>query len=197
MITSASVFEVLENKKELFLELFDHPCYCVGEATGEAAHRFGFTEIRNGDSDSAQLAKKIIDDGATTKRLLHISGDIADNKAHDILAPKGVELIPWPVYHARAATDFSRETTNAFRAGEINAILLFSPRSAQILVSLLQKSGLVQSCFSIAAIALSQAVANMLKNIPWRELRVATAPTEEAVLTCLGKRPDDTDGTTT
>ena len=185
-ITSANALDALEEIKPDLSDILRLPCFCVGAATAAAARLYGFTDTRCGTSDSlalAQLALKTL--GDKSRSLLHITGDTADGKAREELAGNGFTLVSWTVYRAHAAEDFSPATRAAFSAGDIGAVVLFSPRSARILVSLIEKNRLARACHGIAALGLSQAVADVLKLLPWRQLRVAATPAEEEILACL------------
>jgi uroporphyrinogen-III synthase len=186
MITSFNALDALSDLKETVIDLLALPCFCVGSTTGEAARNFGFTDIRAGNSDGAGLAQEIV--AAITDKtrpILHIAGDIIDGKAQDILARNHIALTIWPVYQATAAEDFTPATRALFANGQIRAIPVFSPRSARVLVSIIEKEKLTQACHRMAAIALSPAVADMLQTLPWRQLRVAANPAEEDVIACL------------
>jgi len=178
----------LENTDLPLTDLLPLPCFCVGASTGEAARAFGFTDIRCGTSDSAVLAHLII--ATLTDKalpLLHIAGNVVDGKAHNLLAQNGFTLIPWIVYQAQPVDDFTPTTRDQFAAGEFGTLPVFSPRSARLLISIIEKNNLHDACRSITAIALSQAVANVLQILPWQYLYVAATPAEKDVLTCLLK----------
>jgi uroporphyrinogen-III synthase len=188
VITSANALNAAGQIKASMGDLLSLPCFCVGAATGKRAREFGFSDIHCGVSDSAELTAMIAATLADKSRpLLHIAGEAVDAKAHDLLAEQGFSLTPWAVYRAHAAHDFTAQTQAAFAAGEIAAIPLFSPRSAGILVSIIEKNRLVHACSGIVAVGLSQAVADVLELLPWRRLHVAAAPSEEEVLACLQK----------
>jgi uroporphyrinogen-III synthase len=186
MITSAGTIDALRNQKEQVEDLFLLPCFCVGSATGDAAREFGFHDIRTGYADSADLGQKILQDLSNKNiPLLHIAGDVTDGKAQDILSKAGYDLVQWVVYHARAVEDFTPETRDLFRSGLIGAIPVFSPRSARILISLIEKNRLTSACHGIIAIGLSQAVADVLQTLPWQKLCAAEMPTDKTVLALL------------
>ena len=176
----------LEDTSLPLANLHDLPCFCVGAATGETARACGFTDVHCGNADSAALAL-LIADTLTDKRLplLHIAGETVDGKAEHILTKHGFNITRWRTYAARAAQDFTTATRDSFVAGDFAALPVFSPRSARTLVSLIEKNHLTPACRTITAIALSQAVANVLDSLPWRCLRVATTPAEEDILACL------------
>ena len=183
LITSANA---LEETNLSLTDLYARPCFCVGATTGNAARRVGFTDVRCGASNGVELAQ-LIAATLTDKNipLLHIAGDRTDDKAQNLLTQNGFTATKWVVYRAHAAEDFIPSTRASFAAREFTAIPVFSPRSAKILVSLIEKNNLQDACSSLTAVALSQTVANVLQDLPWQHLRVAATPAEEDVLTCL------------
>lgn len=194
IFTSTNAPEALLEQGETLVDLLSLPCFCVGPSTGAAARAFGFTDVRCGESDSGALAGLIVEQVADkTRPLLHVCGETVDGKAHEALAKAGFAVAAWTIYRAVAATDFSAETLAAFSADRIDYVPVFSPRSARLLVSLIEKNHLTRHCHRIVAIGLSPAVADVLRTLPWRRLRVAAVPREDAVLDCLGKEEDMAD----
>lgn len=191
IFTSTNAPEALLEQGETLSDLLALPCFCVGPSTGAAARAFGFTDIRCGESDSGALAELIIEQiTAKDRPLLHVCGETADKKAYDALAKAGIAVAAWPIYRAVAADDLAAETLARFRADGIDIVPVFSPRSARILVSLIEKNRLLPHCHRIVAIGLSPAVADVLRTLPWRRLRVAAAPREDEVLACLAKEEE-------
>ena len=186
LMTSANAPDILDTLREDISDLLSLPCFCVGAATGAAARAVGFVDTRCGETDSAGLAEQIVTTlKDKTRPILHIAGEVVDEKAQNILAEKGFTAAAWAVYRANAMEDFTPETREALVRGDFAAIPVFSPRSARILVSVIEKNKLVQACHPILAVGLSQTVADVLQTLPWRRLRVAAKPEEEAVLACL------------
>ena len=197
ILTSANAPDALDAMRDSINDLLTLPCFCVGVSTAAVARAIGFTNIIAGLSDGATLARKIITSLEDKSRpLLHIAGDKVEGRMHDILVEQGFVLTSWIVYRAHAVDDLSASLRAAFAAGEFAAVPVFSPRSARILVSLIEKSHLSQACSKTIAVGLSQAVADMLQTLPWRHLRVAATPLEEDVLTCLELSMTQSDTTT-
>jgi uroporphyrinogen-III synthase len=152
------------------------PVFVVGSATAAAARHAGRRDVRIGEGDARALARLIARqlrpaDGA----LLHLSGsEVRAELGHD-LAAAGFALRRHAVYRARAAQELSAEVIAALRAGEVDAVLLFSPRSAATLVDLLARHGLAGALSGTEAICLSEAVAEPCRRLPWR-IRVAARP---------------------
>ncbi len=184
-ITSSSAADLLKSPDQDISDLFPLPCFCRGVGTGEAAQEAGFQNIHKGASD-VDLARQTLDAlKGKAMSILYICGEIVDQKAQTLLRENGLALRKWPLYRAATLSDFSPETKARFVRGDFAALSAFSRRSAQTLVSLIEKNNLTSSCAAIIAIGLSQAAADVLKKLPWKELRVAAKPEEEEILASL------------
>lgn len=147
------------------------PLFAVGPRSAEAARAAGFTSVTATASDGqAALAAAV---AAGHCRILHGRGT-----AHRRLAvPPGVELLPLPLYAARAARVLPAAARAALGAGAIT--LLFSPRTAAVFRRLVARAGLAPE--SLAIVALSGPV--MAAAGPgWRAVEVAARPGTAEVL---------------
>ena len=186
IFTSANAVASLKESHAHMDDLILLPCFCVGAATGRAAHRAGFLDVHEGASDGLTLAHLLTTDlAAKCGHLLHIAGDIVKEDMERALRIDGFTFRRWSVYRALAREGFGTESQALLREGKIDAIPVFSARSAQLLVAALEKNHLEDACRRLIAVALSQAVANVLETISWRRLCVAEAPSESQVLALL------------
>jgi len=159
----------------------------VGDGTAAEARRAGFAEVESARGDVTALARLVaarLEPGAGA--LLHASGHAVAGDLAGRLARSGFTVRSVPLYHGVAADALSASTETALRAGEIDAALFFSPRTAAAFVRLARAAGIERSCSKMAGIALSAAVASELEGLGWRRVRVAAAPTEAAMLRALG-----------
>ena len=159
------------------------PTFAVGTATAAAARRAGCADVTEAEGDAASLAGLLAercrpDDGA----FLHLSGAEIRGGLAERLADAGFELRRHVVYRAVAAGALSPAAEDALAQRSIDAVLLFSPRSAKILVQLLTKSGLATYMESTVAICLSRAVAEPCRMLRWQSVRVAERPEWRALL---------------
>jgi uroporphyrinogen-III synthase len=86
------------------------------------------------------------------------------------------------VYHAVAATGLSAQACQAVREGLIAAVLFLSPRTARIFSDLVTRHGLENCLEATAAICLSAAVADACQGMPWKSVKVAERPDQDALL---------------
>lgn len=167
------------------------PLFAVGDATARTAREAGFADVRvaGGDVEAlAALVRENLEAGAG--RLVHVAGR---DRAGDLKAALnadgfGVEVVV--LYAAKAAKALVPEARSALGAGELDAVLLYSPRTARIYVDLVRTAGedTLAAARKLHHLCLSRAVAAALEPLglaPAR-VRVATKPCQAALLQCLG-----------
>ena len=145
-------------------------CYCVGEATAEAARAAGFRDLRIGPSDGDTLLKITAGDGV--RKLLHLSG-----RDHVGLEHPDIRITRIPVYAADPLDHLPVEAVRALEAGAL--ALLHSPRAARIFAGLVDAVGLERARIRIAAISRA---AEAAAGPGWALSAAAAAPRDEALL---------------
>lgn len=166
----------------------DLPLYAVGEATASTAREQGFASVigAGGDVDSlAALAAAALDPAAGA--LLHVAGTALAGDLAGALGNAGFEVRRAVLYEARAADELPAPAAAALAKGSLDAVLLFSPRTARTFVTLVMAAGLAARCEDVDALCLSPAVAEAAAGLPWQRCRVAAAPDQEALLALLGR----------
>ncbi|MCY3671143.1 MAG: uroporphyrinogen-III synthase, partial [Alphaproteobacteria bacterium] len=143
----------------------------------------GFRRVESAAGDGEALARLA---AARCERsagpLLHASGEaVAGDLAGD-LAEAGFRVRREVLYRARAAEAFSPALMEELGAGGLCIALFFSPRSAAVFAKLARRSGVEESCRSVHACVLSEAVGRALEGVAWREVRVAGRPDHEAMM---------------
>lgn len=161
------------------------PVFAVGTATAAAARRAGATRVEVAAGDAASLARRIVTscspgDGA----ILHPCGTEVRAGLAEPLIEAGFRLIRRPVYSARAARELSASTRAALREG-IEAVLLFSPRTAGTFSALVRHHGLDRDLGTTDACCLSAAVADGCRELGWRRMRIAARPEQGALVELL------------
>ncbi|HZT52138.1 MAG TPA: uroporphyrinogen-III synthase [Stellaceae bacterium] len=162
--------------------------YAVGEATARAARAAGFAAVESAGGDVhalADLAARRLDPARGA--LIHaaasaVAGDLAGD-----LARAGFTVRRLRLYEAVAATALSAGAGRAIGDGAVDFALFFSPRSAETFVTLARAAGLGDRTATIAAVALSSAVAAALGRLTWRRTEIAAAPNEAALLEALDR----------
>ncbi len=162
------------------------PIYCVGNATAKDAASLGFTEIVTGGGTVATLVPEIVAHAdPQTGVLLHLAGDELAGSLADDLEHHGFRLLQPVVYRMVPATAFDADTAEQIETGEIDGVLLFSPRTAAIYANLISSHGLTAAAMRLAHYCLSPAVARRLAPLGALPTEIATAPTVDGMLDLL------------
>ena len=149
------------------------PVFAVGDATAAAAREAGFDDVRSAGGDLQALAALIRAQGAG----LSILHPRAAEPAGDLAALVGdaARVTSLAVYEA--------VETGAAAPGDWDAVLIHSPRAGQVVAARLS----AEAVGGRIAAALSPAAARPLAVAGLAEIRIAAAPTEDALLAALGK----------
>ena len=165
------------------------PVFAVGNATAAAARAAGFKSVESAAGDVEALARLVIERCTPQAGvLLHVASSVRAGDLSGALTASGFTVRRDVLYDARPAPALSPETRRALACGGVDAVLLFSPRTARALAALLVTAGLGAACRTVTAVCLSVAVADAVgsgDSLPWRAVRVAERPDQEALLAVL------------
>lgn len=165
----------------------DIPIFAVGSRTADAARDAGFAEVKNSASDSAALADAIARWTRPEKgALLHVSGSEVAGTLVESLSDRGFQVRREILYDMVQATRMPKDVCLLLSKAAIGAVLLYSPRSAEIFSQCMRKAGLIEACRNLIAVCISEAAAEKCRGqLPMREFRVARNPTQSAMLEAL------------
>ncbi|MBT7955916.1 MAG: hypothetical protein HN731_12045 [Rhodospirillaceae bacterium] len=174
----------------------DIPVYAVGDATATTARGTGFTQVHSAAGNVETLAELVAEllkaeDGP----LLHVAGSAVAGDLIGLVEAAGFECKREVLYEAANERSLTSSTIAAIKDNHIEAVTLYSPRSAEIFVELIRKARLVRSCRNMLAICLSQAVADKISELHWLDIHIAAEPNQEALLDLVAAL-NDAEGTT-
>ena len=162
------------------------PLYAVGQATAKDAKALGFTEIITGGGTVASLVPAIVASAdPQSDVLLHLAGDEVGNQLSAELELHGFRLLQPIVYRMIAATGFDADIIEQIATGEIEGVLLFSPRTASIYAKLISQHNLTVTAQRLTHYCLSDAVAARLAALAPIRTETAELPTLDAMLAML------------
>jgi len=158
------------------------PAWCVGPATAAAARDAGFENVHKSGGDAERLAAEIVDhlqpaDGA----LLHGAGTVTKASLGAALADAGFDYRRVVLYAAQPVKHLPDTAKNALAAARVDAVLLFSPRSARLFQEAVSYVGQESDLADVAAFCLSPAVADALDRTLWGAVHVAENPDQTAM----------------
>jgi uroporphyrinogen-III synthase len=161
------------------------PVFAVGAASAAAARAAGCLRVESAGGDAASLARLIVascrpEAGA----ILHPCGTEVREGLAAALSAAGFRVRRQEVYRALPAQAFSAATCAALRQG-IDAVLLFSPRTARIFAELVVRHALERCLGATDALCLSAAVADACRKLAWRCVRIAARPDQDALVDLL------------
>ena len=158
------------------------PAYAVGRRSAEAARVAGFTDVTSAGGDVRDLVQLIAERHADAKGpLLYLAGE---DRAADLigeLGARGIAAEMRVVYRA-ATAPYPPALTAALKAGEIEAVLHFSRRSADNYLSGARAAGLVEQALAPRHFCLSAQVAAPLQDAGAARVALAARPDEAALL---------------
>lgn len=164
----------------------DLPVFAVGAQTAKVALEAGFADVKHSVGDSIALANAIAGWAKPEAGILfHAAGNETAGKLAEHLRGYGFKFHRDVLYDVVPVETLSGEATLALRASELDAVLLYSPRSAETFSRWVQKAGLATHCRTLIAVCISEAAAEKCRDLPLREIRVADRPTEDAMLEAL------------
>lgn len=161
----------------------DIPVFAVGAQTAEAARHAGFNEVKSADGDAGSLAhasaRWAAPDGGA---LFHASGAETRGGLVERLRGLGFAVAGETLYDAVPVTELPPAAATALRRGALNAVLLYSPRSARTFADIVTRAGLADACTGLEALCISRATADRLAPLSFKAIRVAERPDQGAML---------------
>jgi uroporphyrinogen-III synthase len=153
--------------------------FSVGEATAMAARAAGFADVATGASDGAALVELIVAKWRSASGMLAVI--MPEAPAFDVakaLSAAGLSVRRLVLYRTVPVTVPPPGLLDALAEG-MDGVLIHSPRAAEALAAL----AIAATDFADTTLyALSEACAQPVQALPWREVRVADQPREEALL---------------
>ncbi len=158
--TSAHAFDVLTRADA---ERLAHlPLFVVGARTAQAAMRAGLAPPRIVAANAAELAPLLAAAMEPHARLLYLAGHDRKPDLEEALQARGHLLTIAITYEARAAAALSPQVAQAIAAGDADAVLHFSRRSAQLFMSCAARAGLGAAIMRLRHVCISQDAAQDL-----------------------------------
>lgn len=162
------------------------PVLAVGDATAAKARAAGFADVTSAGRNAEALAGLVRARCRPQGRLLLLPTARGEGLAlAGALRADGFAVARRTVYAAVPQKTLPAAAQAALSRGAVAAALFFSPASARRFTKLLLAALPAECLNAVDALALSPAVAAPLAPLPWRRLRVADRPSQDALLTLL------------
>jgi len=162
--------------------------FAVGMQSAKAARQAGYNDVRAEGGNIEGLARAIMRDcDPKDGAILYPSGAETAGDLRATLETQGFTVERVILYDAIAAETLTPRAITALKAGLVDGVLLYSPRSARIWSKLVAESGLEDAARRIAHFCLSPNVAAALGAGFISE--VAARPDEPSLLALLDRSP--------
>jgi uroporphyrinogen-III synthase len=162
------------------------PLFAVGAATAAQARSAGFTAVSSADGDASALASLVAKACLPASGpLLLASGQKQGMRLASELRSRGFRVIRRAVYAAVGIASLPQSARAALADGSIGTALFFSAETARHGVRLLRAMRLDQAVRTVDAAAIGETTAVALRALPWRRIRVAARPDQDAMLALL------------
>jgi len=158
----------------------------VGDATAARARAAGFVDVLSAGQDAAALADlvgRVCTPAAGP--LLLASGEGQGLALAADLRARGFTVLRRVAYAAQPVACLPALARTALDAGTLRAALFFSPETARVFMTILQRDMQPTAVQGVEALALSRATEVALRPLPWRAIRVASHPTQDEMLALL------------
>jgi uroporphyrinogen-III synthase len=187
LVTSRHGAEALASRREAHRL----PLLAVGRVTAAVARRIGFETVLSGDGDRQALVRLAADrlDPADGLLLWAAGRERTPELAFD-LGRMGFRVEVIEVYRAEAARELTHEARAALTEEAIDAAAVHSPRSAEILLRLLEHAGFAERAREIELHAVSEAVAAPFRRAGWKRIVVAPTPDQAALMETFETDPE-------
>jgi len=184
IITSANAASAVADNRAL-AALCKLPAFAVGRRSAEAARQAGFADVKSAGGDVRDLVRLIGEQRADAAApLLYLAGE---DRAADLigeLTARGIAAEMRILYRA-VGTPFPPSLVAALRAGEVDAVLHFSKRSAENYLVGAAQAGIDGEAKAVRHICLSAQIASPLAEAGVVRIAIAPRPDEAALIASL------------
>lgn len=161
------------------------PLYVPGEASAAYGRKVGFLDVRPVHGDAAAIGVQVMAEVPEGAPILYVAGSDRSGSLDDRLREAGFPVDLVEIYRAEPVGCLPDEVIAAFRAGEIDRILIFSARTAAALVTCLRGSDLLPLSRDIHIHAISRQAAMPLIDAGFASIVVAGRPDAAELLDTL------------
>jgi uroporphyrinogen-III synthase len=166
--------------------LHDRPVFAVGTATATNAKEAGFSQVFDAEGDAAALADLV---AATLTpadgTLLLPTGKGQGGDLAALLRRRGFRVARRVAYHASGVPMLPDAAAAPLRHGQLAVAMFFSAETARHFVHLLEAAQMTEAVRDVEAVSISERAAMPLRPLPWRRIRVAAKPNQDAMLGLL------------
>lgn len=161
-------------------DLRDFPLWCVGMDSAQKAQQLGFSKVYASQGNAETLKTDLMRQlEPSSGKIIHLSGEMIRVDITEHLCSEGFDATRHIIYDAREATEFQPTTIHSLKNNHLEAVLFYSPRTAEVFGELCFKHKLEESCQNLVAFCFSDQIAQSAKVLPWKEIITSSQTTTE------------------
>jgi uroporphyrinogen-III synthase len=184
VITSANALQAVPATADRVKTL---PVFAVGDRSAEVARQAGFAEVSSANGAIEDLVRLVVARAAGAKApVLYLAGEDRTGDLVAQLAANGIDAEMKVVYRIVDEV-FPAVLAAALESGDVDAVLHFSRRSAELFVKGARSSGVAGPAEDVRHLCLSSQVAEPLAGAS--RIAVAARPEEAALIALLQAPP--------
>jgi uroporphyrinogen-III synthase len=165
----------------------DVSLFVVGPQTAEAARAAGFVSVRDAKGDSKILAQSVREwTSPGGGSLVYAAGDAITDDLVATLSVQGFDVEVLRLYRTRERATLSDAAIAALASDALDAVMLFSPRSARAFVQQVLRADLQKNCEKAVALCISPAITTTLFPLHFAGVQIAAQPNRDSILDLLG-----------
>jgi uroporphyrinogen-III synthase len=166
----------------------DLQVFAVGPQTARIASEAGFHQVKSADGDARALAGAVSGWAVPEQGcLVHACGLEGDGALASALIAAGFRVRTEILYEVGEVDALPSVAHDALANAGLDAVLLYSPRSARVFAELVDHAGLGGAASKLIAACISPAAASNLARLNMRDIRVAQRPNQSSLLDCLNQ----------
>ena len=166
-------------------EFLSLPVFAVGAHTADAARAAGFADAVSADGDKDDLVRLIAARHMSHEPLLYLAGEDRAGDLEGDLVVAGATVFTCAAYRVVAVAEVPSGVREALSLGELDGVLYFSQRSADIYVDRMRAAGILDKALALSHYCLSRQVAEPLLSAGATDVRVAARPSEADLVDCV------------
>lgn len=171
------------------------PLFAVGRGTAAEARVLGFETVVTGAGTAPQLVAHIVSAlDPAAGLIVHLAGDTLAGDLKGELEAHGFRVLQPVVYRMIPAQHLAEETVEQLATGEIEGVILLSPRTAAVYAELVRKHHLAATVRPLPHFCLSTAVARRLEPLGAVHTEIAEAPRLEVLLALIDETAAQLEG---
>ena len=179
IFTSSNAVQNLKNIKNV-----SHlKCFCVGEETASAAKKIGFFNIQVAGGNYIELRDLIFKSCDKAKEtFIYVRGEFISNDLDGDFKKQGYNLKSVTNYTAEPNLNIDHQLIEDLKNKLIDVIFIYSKRAADQLLKIILNHKIMDDLDNCSLNCISINVANTLKRLKWKRIKIFSPGEEELSL---------------